>query len=178
MELWNVYDIHRIKTDRTALRGDKLEPGDFHLVVHVCLFNSMGEMLIQHRQPFKEAWPNMWDVTVGGSAIAGETSQEAVQRELSEELGIDLDFHNFRPHLTMNFGRGFDDIYLVERDIELTALTLQDEEVRDAKWASREVIIEMIDSGLFIPYYPSFIDLLFDIRKQQGAIQQTRRSIE
>jgi len=172
MELWNVYDIHRIKTDRTAIRGDKLEPGDFHLVVHACLFNSQGDMLIQQRQPFKEAWPDMWDMMVGGSALTGETSQAAVQRELNEELGIDLNFHDVRPHLTMNFGRVFDDIYLVERDVELNTLSLQYEEVKDAKWASKEVIIDMIDSGEFIPYYPSFIHLLFDIRKQQGAIQR------
>lgn len=59
--------------------------GTYHLVVHVCVFNQKGEMLIQQRQPFKQGWPNLWDVTMGGSALAGETSQQAAMRELKEE---------------------------------------------------------------------------------------------
>lgn len=75
MELWDLYDINRSKTNRTWVRGKELEPGDFHLVIHICVFNSNGEMLIQQRQSFKEGWPNLWDLTAGGSAITGDTSQ-------------------------------------------------------------------------------------------------------
>ncbi len=54
-------------------RGDRFEQGAYHLVINVCLFNQLGEMLTQQRQPDKEGWKNMWDITLGGSAIAGET---------------------------------------------------------------------------------------------------------
>lgn len=128
VELWDVYDINRTKTNRTWVRGKKLQPSDFFLVIHVCIFNSNGEMLIQQRQSFKEGWPNMWDLTVGGSAIAGDTSQMAAQRELLEELGLQIDFQCIRPHLTINFEYGFDDIYLIEKDVDLHTLTLQHEE--------------------------------------------------
>jgi len=30
---------------------------------------------------------NLWEITCGGGAIAGDTSQRAVSRELFEELG-------------------------------------------------------------------------------------------
>lgn len=73
MELWDVYDINRNKTNKTMVRGESFAKGNYHLVVHVCVFNSKGEMLIQQRQPFKEGWPNMWDITVGGSATKGDT---------------------------------------------------------------------------------------------------------
>lgn len=79
------------KTNRTWVRGETFQPGDLHLVIHVWIFNSNGDMLIQQRQPFKEGWPNMWDLSVGGSAIAGDTSQIAAQRELYEEIGLQLD---------------------------------------------------------------------------------------
>lgn len=46
-------------------------------------------------------------------------------RELEEEIGLKLDLSNTRPHLTVNFDEGFDDIYLVEADIDLDELTLQ-----------------------------------------------------
>ena len=54
MELWNAYDIHRIPKDKTLVRGEPIEKGDYHLVVTVCVFNSKNQMLIQQRQPFKE----------------------------------------------------------------------------------------------------------------------------
>lgn len=169
MELWDVYDFERNKTDKTMVRGEPFKTGDFHLVVHVCIFNSKDEMLIQQRQPFKEGWPNMWDITVGGSAIKGDTSQTAIERELSEELGLRLDFQKIRPHITINFENGFDDIYLIQKDINIAKLTLQYEEVQRVKWASEDEIFSMLENGEFIPYYQSLIQLFFDIKDQYGC---------
>jgi len=171
MELWDIYDIARNKTNRAMVRGEDFNKGDYHMVVHICIFNSNGEMLIQQRQPFKEGWPNMWDITVGGSAIKGDTSQMAVERELLEELGIKINMQNIRPHLTINFDNGFDDVYLIQKDIDIADLTLQYEEVQYVKWASKEEIFSMIDSGEFIPYYQSLIQLFFDIKNQYGCHQ-------
>ena len=50
MELWDVYDINRNKTGKTAVRGEGLPEGGFHLVVHVCILGSDGRMLIQKRR--------------------------------------------------------------------------------------------------------------------------------
>lgn len=174
MELWDVYNINREKTGKTMVRGGSYEEGAYHLVVHICIFNDKGEMLIQQRQPFKEGWSNMWDVTVGGSAVQGDDSQSAAERELAEELGLHISLQGIRPHLCMNFEHGFDDIYLIERNVELSELKLQYEEVQDARWASMEEILAMIESGEFIPYYPNLIRLLFDIRgKYYGCHQGT-----
>lgn len=171
MELWDVYDINRNKTSKTMVRGEAFEKDNYHLVVHVCIFNSKGEMLVQQRQPFKEGWPNLWDITAGGSAVKGDTSQSAAERELFEEIGLRADFKNIRPHITINFNDGFDDYYLIEREVDINELSLQYEEVQKVKWASREDIFSMIESGEFIPYYQSFIQLLFDNRKQYGCIR-------
>lgn len=173
MEIWEVYDKERKKTGRTMRRGDGIAEGDYHLVIHVCVFNSKGEMLIQQRQPFKEGWSNLWDLTAGGSAIQGDTSQAAAERELLEEVGIKVDLTDIRPHFTINFERGFDDIYLVEMEVDTGTLTLQYEEVQAVKWASRQEILAMIESGLFLPYYPSLIDLLFASRRRYGCLQRT-----
>ncbi|OAA88799.1 NUDIX hydrolase [Clostridium coskatii] len=171
MELWDVYDSERNKTNRTMVRGRDFNEGDYHMVVHICIFNSKGEILIQQRQPFKEGWSNMWDITVGGSAIEGETSQMAAKRELMEELGIKINLQDIRPHLTINFDNGFDDVYLIQKDIDIVDLTLQYEEVKCVKWASKEEIFSMIDSGEFIPYYKSLIQLFFDSKNQYGCHQ-------
>ena len=111
----------------------------------------------------------MWDITVGGSATMGDSSQDAAEREVFEEIGLKLDLQQVRPHLTVNFDKGFDDIYLLEQDVDIESLTLQESEVQRVKWATIEEIFEMLDSGEFIPYYKSLIQLLFDMKGKYGA---------
>ncbi len=169
MELWDVYNADRTKSGKTMVRGADFAENSYHLVVHACIFNSNNHMLIQKRQPFKAVWPGMWDITVGGSAVAGETSQSAIERELFEELGLKLDLQHVRPHLTVNFDAGFDDIYLLERDVDIGELKLQFEEVEQVKWASEDEIYRKLDAGEFIPYYKSLIKMFFDMRKHYGC---------
>ena len=171
MELWDLYKIDRTKNGKTMIRGNKIEEGNYRLVVHACIFNSDGKMLIQQRQPFKSGWSNMWDITVGGSAQKGDTSQDTVERELFEEIGLTINLQNVRPNLTMNFDTGFDDVYLIEKDIDISNLKLQYEEVQQVKWADLNEILLMIDEGIFIPYYKSLIQLFFDSRYQYGSIK-------
>ena len=172
MEKWDLYDRHRYKIGKQLFRGEAMKQGEFHLVVHVCIFNSNGHMLIQQRQPFKQGWSNLWDLTCGGSAVAGDTSQQAASRELFEELGVHYDFEKMRPHFTINFERGFDDYYLIEYDIDLNDLKLQTEEVQAVKWASKEEILELIEQDQFIPYYESIISFLFESRNHYGSIRR------
>lgn len=170
MEMWDVLDIHRREKNNTMVRGELFQAGCYHLVVHACLFNEKNEMLIQQRQPFKEGWPNLWDVTCGGSAQAGETSQTAMERELREELGLEARLQNTRPFITVNFEHGFDDYYLLFNKINTKNLLLQPAEVQRVKWAKEKEIIDKIDKGTFIPYYKSFIQLLFAMRGHYGSI--------
>lgn len=169
MEIWDLYDKDRIKTGETMVRGSKFKENTYHLVVHVCIFNLEGKMLIQQRQPFKDGWPNMWDITVGGSAVSGDTSQLAAEREVYEEIGYKLSLDGIRPSLTINFDKGFDDIYLIQKDIDISKLKLQYEEVQSVKWTSKEEILSMIDEEIFIPYHKSLIDLLFFMRTSKNS---------
>jgi isopentenyldiphosphate isomerase len=169
MEIWDIYDKDRIKTGATMIRGSKFKENTYHMVVHVCIFNSDGKMLIQQRQPFKEGWSNLWDITVGGSAVFGDCSQSAAEREVLEEIGYKLNLKDKRPSLTINFEDGFDDFYLVKHDIDVNDLKLQHEEVQKVMWADKNEIINMIDAGYFIPYYKSFIELLFDMKNCMGT---------
>ena len=100
-----------------------------------------------------------------------DTKVDEIARALGlEELGLDLSFANIRPNLTVNFDNGFDDFYLINRDIDLASLTLQTEEVQAVRWASLDEIFAMIDDGSFIPFFKSFIRLLFDIRSKPDCL--------
>ncbi|MBQ8296615.1 MAG: NUDIX domain-containing protein [Ruminococcus sp.] len=169
MEQFDLYTKDRLPLNQTMNRGMQTPDGSFRLVVHVCIFNSSGEMLIQQRQSFKKGWPDMWDLSCGGSAVSGEDSRTAAEREVAEELGVVISLKDTRPVLTIHFDEGFDDIYAITKDLQLSELRLQPEEVQAVKWASMEEILSMIDSGEFIQYHKNLIGLLFFMKNHRGT---------
>lgn len=62
-----------------------------HPVVHLHVFNSKGEVYLQRRPAWKDIQPGKWDTSVGGHIDYGETPEQALVREVREELGI-IDF--------------------------------------------------------------------------------------
>lgn len=59
-----------------------------HPVVHLHLFNSRGDLYLQHRAKWKDVQPDRWDTATGGHFDYGETPQEALAREVLEEIGL------------------------------------------------------------------------------------------
>lgn len=59
-----------------------------HPVVHLHLFNSAGDLYLQRRPLWKDIQPGKWDTACGGHMDYGEDIPTALQREVSEELGI------------------------------------------------------------------------------------------
>lgn len=167
-EIWEVLDENRQSTGQYHRRGDALPEGQYHLVVNICIFNSDNQMLIQRRQPWKKGWPNLWNVSAGGSATAGDTSQTAAERETEEEIGYHMDFSKERPYFTINGTKSFCDYYLIEADLDIDTLTPQYEEVAELKWASKDEILEMIKEGAFVPYHNGLINMIFSMRNQRG----------
>ncbi len=164
-ELFDILDADGNPTGRTKPRGIRFTEGEYRRVVHIVVLSDDGKMLIQQRQFFKSGWSGMWDVTVGGSATAGENGREAAKRELFEEIGLDLDFTNVRPVITLSFDRGFDDFFVFVENVDIKDLKLQKEEVRDVMWADCDTVCSMIDEGEFIPYKKEFIRILFGMTK-------------
>ena len=171
MEEFDLYDRNRLPSGKKIARGQNPPEGLYHVVVHVCIFNLAGEMLIQKRNPLKKAWPGLWDFSLGGAVQAGETSPQAAQRELLEELGLSFDFNALRPKFTFNFANGFDDVYVLFLNPDLETLQLQADEVTEVKWATKDDIHRMIVTGEFINYHHSVIDFLFEIKDETGMFK-------
>lgn len=54
-----------------------------------------GRILLCHRSPHRRWYPDVWDLP-GGHVEPGETSTEALKRELLEELGVSV--HSLARH--------------------------------------------------------------------------------
>ena len=169
MERFDLYTADRQVTGRTMERGERTPDGFYRLVIHVCIFGTDGRMLIQQRQPFKATWSDLWDVSVGGCAVTGDSSRTAAEREVREELGLEIDLAGARPVMTLCWDHGFDDYYVLTKNLDLETLTLQPEEVQAVRWASKDEILAMIDDSRFIPYEKSLIELLFTRRTNRNA---------
>jgi len=71
---------------RSKVHGDNLR----HRAVHILIFNDAGEVYLQKRSRKKDRHPLLWDSSAAGHVSAGEGYDEAAERELEEELGINV----------------------------------------------------------------------------------------
>lgn len=121
MEKWDLLDGDGRPLGQTLVRGDKLRPGQYHLVVHIWVEDSKGRLLIQKRAPHLKLMPDTWAVT-GGSALAGEDSLTAAARELSEELGIEAAPSELKRLGRLRRRNSLCDLWRLRRDVPLSAL--------------------------------------------------------
>ena len=152
MEKWDLYDENKNMLERKAIRGEKLNKGEFHLVVNAWVENEKGELLVSQRAA-NRTYPLQWECT-GGSAVMGETSIVAAIREVKEELGIEVKENEGKfIGSTLRYYPNCDDILDVWlfkiTNSDQMEITIQEEEVNDAKWLSREEVRKLYDEGKF-----------------------------
>ena len=134
MELWDLYDEHRAPLGRTHQRGLPLAPGEYHLAVIVVIVNSRGEVLLTRRSPEKAVCPGWWENT-GGAVQAGETSLQAILRELREETGLTPQPQELTLLLQEDCREGTHfDIYALTWEGEPEDIRLQAGETDAARW--------------------------------------------
>ena len=167
MERFDIYDQFGNKTGKVVPHDYKLKNGEYRFICHVCIFDN-DKMLIQKRGLNKIDFPGCWDISCGGGVNTEETSYQAILREAKEELGIEIK-PDQKYYMRIFYPKGFDDYYILNQAICLENLTLRDGEVLDAKWASKEEILEMMKKQEFVTYASGFIDILFSFSKQRGS---------
>ena len=72
--------------ERDACLKEKL----LHRAIHVFVFNSKGDLLLQKRSSQKKTYPGLWTSSCSGHVSSKQTYEEAAVRELKEELGINV----------------------------------------------------------------------------------------
>lgn len=143
---WNdIYDENRNLTGRIHRRGTPWQPGEYGLVVCVWVYDGRGHLLLTRRakgKSFAGTWENS-----GGAAKAGETSRQAITRELFEETGIQAKEEEFELLGSERDRCTFYDFYCLKRQVKLKDIVLLPGETDDVMWASFGKVHWMVRSG-------------------------------
>ena len=135
---------------RSATRGECHNGSKWlHPVVHLHVFNSQGELYLQKRPAWKDIQPDKWDTAVGGHVDLGESVEQALRREVREELGIT----DFTPQAVTHY------VFESARERELVFVykTVYDgpihpsEELDGGRFWTTDEIRETIGKGVFTP---------------------------
>lgn len=142
MEYNDIYDKDRNRTGRKHLRGTPWKKGEYGFVVCTWVYDGKGRILMTRRAKekiFAGTWENS-----GGSVLAGETSRQAIARELREETGIWAEEWEFELLDTGMDAHTHFDYYCIQRDTPIEQIVLQPGETDDVKWVTFFQIHEMI----------------------------------
>ena len=143
---WNdIYDENRNLTGRIHKRGTPWKNGEYGLVVCVWVHDGHGKLLLTRRAPGK-SFAGTWENS-GGAAQAGETSRQAIVRELYEETGILAGEEDFELLESGRDRNTFYDFYCLKRQVPLKDIVLLPGETDDVMWASFGKIHWMIRTG-------------------------------
>lgn len=141
-ELRDLYDINSIKTDKTYHKGESIPEGFYPMVVMVVIRNSKGEFLMQKRV---ESKGGDWGVT-GGHPKSGETPIEGIITEVKEELGLDFSDENFIEYDFGCDGKDCYKMYYVTKDIDISDIKIQEDELSEVRWFSMDELSKMVES--------------------------------
>ena len=133
-----------------------------HPVVHLHVFNSEGKLYLQKRAMNKDIQPGKWDTAVGGHVDLGETVEQALRREASEELKIT----DFEPIFAFR--------YVFQSDIEkemvncfyafFSGLISPDEiEISEGKFWDVDEIKSSLGKNIFTPNFESEFSNLMEV---------------
>ena len=154
IELLDVLDGEGKPTGNVKDKVQIYKDGDWFRSVHIWIVNDKKEILLQKRSSKKTTFPNLWAVSVSGHVMAGESSMDAVVREIKEELNMDIDktacqylFTVRRQNIFKNcINRVFDEVYLVRLNIDVKNVKLQKSELCEIKYFELEYLKKALEN--------------------------------
>ena len=138
-ELFDVLNEKGEYTGKVETREKCHEQGLWHRAIYGFIFNQQGEVLLQKRSQTKKLWPGLWDITAGGHVLEGEFGEQALIREVKEELGIEIKENEIKylvGSISSNvkgniINNHFNECYIITKQVEINQIKLQKEEVEE-----------------------------------------------
>ena len=172
-ELIDILDKNGKFTGEKRLKSEAHRLGLYHATIHVWLYTTDGQILLQKRVDHKDTFPGLWDISVAGHIGAGESKKNAAIREIKEELGLSISqdkLEFLRVYLAKKqpknnlFDNEFNYIYLCVLDYSINNLRLQKDEVADSKLLFLTDFEKEINDSIlqkkYVPHGNEYYDLI------------------
>lgn len=160
MELVDVLNERKEKNGKVCDRNGLCE-GEFRLSVHIWIINNNNEILLQKRNRNLKVYPGMWGNT-GGAAKAGESSLEAIKREVKEELGLTIKSEKMIFIASFKRSKDFVDVWLLKDDIKVDDIKLQENEVEAVKFINRSTFNKLYENREIIQSSTEYFKMYMD----------------
>ena len=120
-----------------------------HRAVDILVKNS-NKILLQKRSSQKDTFPGFWTISAGGHVSYGETYEQAAQRELKEELGVDSELNILGKKL---FDTGAEQEYstVYETTYSTNNFNLDQTEVKEIAWIEIDKLAQFIADNNVTP---------------------------
>ena len=147
-EMWDAYDRNCNKIDGAQLfRCEPIPAGMYHLVCDIIVKHVDGTYLLMQRD-LRKTFGGTWELTAGGSALAGETSLQGAIRELGEETGIVSSNLIEIDRLIRDKFQSISVTYFCLTDCDKDSIVLQDGETMAYRWVEKSEIFNMPEESL------------------------------
>ena len=144
MEILALFDKDGNRLNKTHIRGEPLDKNEYCMAADSWIRNDKEQILLTQRHKSKKVYPLKWECT-SGFIKAGEDSFIGALREIKEEIGLELSkdeggkVHRIIQHdINVIF-----DIFTFKKNVDIKKIKLQEDEVIDIKWVSKEELKEM-----------------------------------
>ena len=149
MELWDLYDINLKPLGKTWERkkgkNHDIPDGEYHIVCDLLIRHADGDFLLTRRDLNKDIAPGMWEASAGGSALTGETAEEAAYREMLEETGLKADRLEFVGTTVSEWSHSIFFSYVAYVSGDKEAVVLQEGETIEYKWVDLDGFFKFLD---------------------------------
>ncbi len=143
-----------------AARDRVLREYHIHRAVMFFVFDGDGRVFVNQRSASKELYPGYWSIAFGGHVLAGESYDNAAEREIREETGL-----TSKPSLITSFKKRTADerenvkVYEVvaDRDLDLFA-----EEIEQGQFATLAELSQMRGRFDFLPETDTLMKILVE----------------
>ncbi len=164
MEIWDLYDEQGNKTGETweRSRAQEIPEGRYHIVCDILIRHRDGDFLLTVRDPNKDVYPGCLEASAGGSALAGETPEEAARREMREETDLTADTLALIGTTRRPQSRSVLYAYLAIVSCGKDSVRLQQGETVDYRWVDAQTLLRLMREEPVLkmqhPRYKPYLD--------------------
>ena len=139
MELVDIFDDNNNFTGQIVERREAYNKKLNVRTVSCWILNEKGEVLMQRRSKNKPRNPNRWAKT-GGQVGSGEKVEEAIYREVKEEIGIEIPREEIKIQSVKKIDSRFTYNFIFFVNYKIEDYIIQKEELSEVKYMTIEYL--------------------------------------